>query len=390
MRSYAPSTISRAAFASLLLTIASACNPLKESNCGPDPALGKTVSVDFTKGASSDFSTTGGPVTYDPVKGAVLSVTAPGIAPTLISNWYILFGQMTIVMQTAPSTGMISSAILQSDDLDEIDWEILGHTPTVAQTNFFGKGLTTSYDREQDVTATTSQTAFNTYTIDWNADRIIWSVNGVAERTLTSDYVASSDDAGQYPQTPMQVKIGPWAGGDPGTNQPGTVTWAGGEIDWTMGPFDMYVKSLTVTDYSTGSEYAYPASGFTGDYTQLRAVNGAIGAHNTAGNGIVESSPVSSGSASSSSQVRSTSTLNNPVYLPRTSTASINTASQEPAHTGYPWVPLYATSTLNTALTTPTSFVSHPIMQASSACSHLPSFLLTLTALSLAFAMNVI
>ena len=207
MKTYTPS-LSAGAVASLLLTIVSACNPLKDAGCTPsNPALGKTVTADFTKGASSDFSTTGGPVTYNS-NGAQLSVTAAGIAPTLISNWYIMFGRVEVVMQTAPGVGMVSSAILQSDDLDEIDWEILGATPAIAQTNYFGKGLTLTYDREMDVPAPTSQTAFNTYLIDWDSERITWSVNGVIERTLLA-----ANAGNQYPQSPMQIKVGPWAGG---------------------------------------------------------------------------------------------------------------------------------------------------------------------------------
>ncbi|CAJ2500838.1 Uu.00g036910.m01.CDS01 [Anthostomella pinea] len=54
-------------------------------------------------------------------------------------------------MQTAPGIGVISSAVLMSDDLDEIDWEFSGNdfgqsTPTL-QTNWFGKGITGIWDR---------------------------------------------------------------------------------------------------------------------------------------------------------------------------------------------------------------------------------------------------
>ena len=43
-------------------------------------------------------------------------------------------------MRAAPGTGIVSSAILQSDDLDEIDWEWIGGSSTKAQSNYFGKG----------------------------------------------------------------------------------------------------------------------------------------------------------------------------------------------------------------------------------------------------------
>lgn len=36
-------------------------------------------------------------------------------------------------MTAAPGTGVVSSAILESDDLDEIDWEWLGGEPANVQ-----------------------------------------------------------------------------------------------------------------------------------------------------------------------------------------------------------------------------------------------------------------
>ena len=41
-----------------------------------------------------------------------------------------------------------------------------------------------------------------------------------------------------YPQTPVNVRIGIWAGGDP-ANDPGTIEWSGGETDYSAGPFTM-------------------------------------------------------------------------------------------------------------------------------------------------------
>lgn len=55
-----------------------------------------------------------------------------------------------------------------------------------------------------------------------------------------------------YPQSPMNIRIGVWAGGDP-TNNAGVIEWAGGETDYTKSPYPMYVKSVNVQDYSTGS-----------------------------------------------------------------------------------------------------------------------------------------
>jgi len=55
----------------------------------------------------------------------------------------------------------------------------------------------------------------------------------------------------------MYVKIGIWAGGDPTENSNGTVQWAGGETEYSDGPFTMVVQSIEIEDFSSGSSYTY-------------------------------------------------------------------------------------------------------------------------------------
>lgn len=119
----------------LLLTLVSCasaqtytdCNPT-EKTCPSDNALGKTITVDFTKGASDQFTVaTGTNLTYDSTKGAAFSISADGEAPTISSAWYIFFGKVEVVTQAAPGTGIVSSFVLESDDLDEIDWVCLSN-----------------------------------------------------------------------------------------------------------------------------------------------------------------------------------------------------------------------------------------------------------------------
>lgn len=38
------------------------------------------------------------------------------------SNFYIFFGVVSTVMKAAPGQGIISSIVMESDDLDEVDW----------------------------------------------------------------------------------------------------------------------------------------------------------------------------------------------------------------------------------------------------------------------------
>ncbi|KAL6711721.1 transglycosylase [Coniothyrium glycines] len=260
------------ASASLFTTAAaqtwSNCNPILRTDCPPDSALGRTVNIDLTS-ASDSFTPQGNP-TYGS-DGVSFTVAKSGDSPQLTSKWYIMFGKVDIVVQAAPGAGIVSSFVLQSDTLDEIDWEWLGADPDQVQTNYFGSknfGSTTTYNRGAFHRDLNSQGGFKKYTITWTPDQIVWQIEGETVRTLEP---ANANN--QYPQTPMQVKFGAWSGGDP-ANAPGTIEWAQGPTDYTKGPFTMKVRSIMVQDYSTGTQYVYgDQSGTAGS---IQAVGGSI------------------------------------------------------------------------------------------------------------------
>lgn len=179
-------------------------------------ALGKSVDVDFTQGQSNDFKAVGSP-TYDE-NGVGFSVSQQGDAPLIQSNWYIMFGRVEFKIKAAPGTGIVSSAVLQSDDLDEIDWEWLGGNNDLVQSNYFGKGITDSYNRGATHDDQGNHDDFHTYTVDWTSEQIVWSIDDSPVRSLTPD----DAESGQYPQTPMMIRVGVWAGGDP-SNPEGTI-----------------------------------------------------------------------------------------------------------------------------------------------------------------------
>lgn len=256
----------------------SGCNPTLQANCPSDPALGRSVSIDFTSGASSEFTAQGNP-TYSS-EGVSFTVSEAGDAPQLISNWYIMFGKYEITMKAAPGAGIVSSSVLLSNDLDEIDWEWLGAQDGEVQTNYFGKGQTTTYDRATVVDVSDTQGSWHTYTVEWTDSQIVWSVDGSTVRTLQA-----SDASGMFPQTPCQLKFGSWSGGSPG-NPAGTISWAQGPTDFSNGPFTMVVSSISVVDYSTGSSYSYGNE--SGAWASIESdggrVNGNVG-------GSIASSP---------------------------------------------------------------------------------------------------
>ncbi|KAI9376217.1 concanavalin A-like lectin/glucanase domain-containing protein [Aspergillus egyptiacus] len=248
------------------------CNPM-EQTCPPDPAFGTSASYDFTKGPSNDFTEVGSP-TYGS-DGAEFTVSKQGDSPLIQSKWYIMFGHVEFVIKAAPGVGIVSSAVLQSDNLDEIDWEWLGGNNVYVQTNYFGKGNTDNYNRAATHENPGNQDSFHTYTIDWTSSQIVWQIDGKTVRVLTPD----AAEADHYPQTPMMVKVGVWAGGDPNNSQ-GTIQWAGGVTDYSDGPFSMYLKSLKVTDYSTGKSYTYGDK--SGSWGSIISDGGAINGNDAA------------------------------------------------------------------------------------------------------------
>ncbi|GIK04884.1 copper resistance protein [Aspergillus viridinutans] len=231
----------------------SSCNPL-EKTCPSNKGLAaSSYTVDFTsKSALAQWEVTAGSVPVGP-QGAEFTVAKKGDSPTIDTSFYFFYGKAEVVMKAAPGTGIVSSIVLESDDLDEVDWEVLGGDTTQVQTNYFGKGDTTTYDRGTFVSVATPQETFYTYTINWTKDAITWSINGAVVRTLTYN---DAKGGTQFPQTPMRLRLGTWAGGDP-SNPKGTIQWAGGETDYSKSPYTMYVKSVHIENANPAESYTY-------------------------------------------------------------------------------------------------------------------------------------
>ena len=127
-----------------------------------------------------------------------------------------------------------------------------------------GKGNTTSYDRAAWSAASDTQSTSHNYTIAWTSSATTWLVDDVAIRTLNyADAVAGKN----YPQTPMNIRIGIWAGGD-SSNDEGTIEWAGGATDYADGPFTMYLEKVEVVNENPGASYEY--GDLTGDYASIK------------------------------------------------------------------------------------------------------------------------
>lgn len=67
------------------------------------------------------------------------------------------------------------------------------------------------------------------------------------------------------------------------------VDWAGGLTDYSQGPFKMYLKSMTVTDYSTGISYSYGDK--TGSWESIVANGGKVNGNSGAEPASTQSAP---------------------------------------------------------------------------------------------------
>lgn len=228
---------------------------MEKSDCPVDTGLGvRNYTIDFTQSIMSSrvWNATAGSVTYGD-EGAKFTVAQRGDSPTVQTNFYIFFGQVEVIMKAATGQGIVSSIVLESDDLDEVDWEWIGGNDSYAETNYFGKGNTTSYDRAIWFPVSQPQEEFHNYTTDWSAEKLDWYIDGQLVRSLP---YAAANGGNNYPQTPCNVRLGIWAGGDP-SNSKGVIEWAGGSVDYNKGPYTMTVKSVRISDAHNGTQYKY-------------------------------------------------------------------------------------------------------------------------------------
>ena len=98
------------------------CNPLQKT-CPADAGTTESkLDFDFTQSSGlSRWTTTAGSVSTGS-NGAVFTINKRGDAPTIETDFYIFYGEISVTMQAAPGTGIVSSIVFESDDLDEIDW----------------------------------------------------------------------------------------------------------------------------------------------------------------------------------------------------------------------------------------------------------------------------
>lgn len=141
------------------------------------------------------------------------------------------------------------------------------------------------------------QESVHTYTVDWSKDAISWIIDGKKVRTVNYE---DAKGGSRFPQTPMKLRLGIWAGGDPDNGQ-GTIEWAGGVTDYTQAPFTMYVESVKITNKTPAGSYKY--SDNSGSYDSIKTSKSTESSTTSSDS----SSSTTSSSSSTSTDASSTS-----------------------------------------------------------------------------------
>ncbi|KAL2860779.1 glycoside hydrolase family 16 protein [Aspergillus lucknowensis] len=246
------------------------CNPTKE-DCEPNPALGTDYTWYMNETLNDKiWNTTNGEIVSGD-EGAEFTIAAKLQSPTIQSTFYIFFGVVESLVKMAPGKGIVSSVVLQSDDLDEIDWEWVGYNTTEIQTNFYSKGVK-DFNNGEFFYVENADTEFHNYTTYWDQDKLEWWVDNKLLRTLTYDEAKNKSTGDSiFPQTPCNVRIGIWPAGDE-SNSEGTIEWAGGEVNYDEGPYTMTVAQVRVHDFHTGKEYEYGDN--SGTWQSINVISG--------------------------------------------------------------------------------------------------------------------
>jgi beta-glucanase (GH16 family) len=261
-------------FGGCLAQTFTSCDPLN-STCPADPALGTTYNVTFDASMTQlDANlwnvTAGSQLIQFSANGTEFSISESGQSVTVETTFYIFWGTVEVMMQAASGQGIISTFDMLSNDLDEIDLEIMGGNHSFVETNWYGEG-NQSQRNSIYYPVDGPQDRMHNYTFDWNQDQLQWIIDGNVVRTLP--YASP----GLYPQTPSRMRIGIWAGGD-ASEPEGVIEWAGGLVNWNQGPFTMTVQSIKITDGSTNtSTYSY--TDHTGSWKSIKAVLGESAAY---------------------------------------------------------------------------------------------------------------
>ncbi|OLL25654.1 putative glycosidase [Neolecta irregularis DAH-3] len=250
------------------------CDPLASfslQSCVPMPvcksgsfalaSLDRVASISDFLGdpTKADFVAQGTPLSYQ--NGTLLTMPKNSVGTVLSWTRYMWYGKVSAAMRSSRGQGVVTSFMYRlslslltsstmSDVHDEVDWEFVGNDLQQAQSNFYWQAVLnctslsvshlTPDTNSGNHSISDSFATTHTYTIDWSPEVLKWDIDGQTVRTLNKvDTYNATTGNFQYPQTPSRIQFSLWPGGL-ASNAPGTIKWAGGEIDWNSQDIQKY------------------------------------------------------------------------------------------------------------------------------------------------------
>lgn len=178
---------------------------------------------DYSPTAGADFVVSG---SYALVGDTItLKMSKPATGTSMYSTKYVTYGRVSADVKTSRTGGVVTSFILQAQDLDEIDFEWVGYNLSSTQTNWFKYGQFPPPPQTNAVYLPSQDTyaGFHTYTVDWSPKRIQWLIDGRIVREQ------NTGNPGLFPSSASRVGFGIWDGG---SGAEGTRQWSGGPVNF--------------------------------------------------------------------------------------------------------------------------------------------------------------
>lgn len=164
---------------------------------------------------------------------ALIIMEKESYGTVLASTRAVWYGKVSTRMKTSHGAGVVSAFILMSGSKDEIDYEFIGSDLEHAQSNYYYQGFL-DHSHSEKVGVSDTHDYYHTFEIDWQPEVIHWSIDGVAIRSLKrEDTFNKTTGKYHFPQTPSTIYLSLWPGGS-SKNEQGTISWAGGPINWKM------------------------------------------------------------------------------------------------------------------------------------------------------------
>jgi len=212
--------------------------------------------------SSTNWVSSGIPVVYNN-EALLLTMAQSTVGTLLTSTHYVWYGKISATMTSSQGKGVVTAFIMMSDVKDEIDFEFVGENVGDVQSNYYFQGIT-DYGNMLKLDVDNTRSNVHTYTVDWQPDQLTWAVDGKVLRTLKkSDTYNSTDNTYHYPQSPSKIQLSLWPAGLP-SNGEGTITWAGGLVDWNSGYMQNGYYYAMVSDVTV--ECYNPPSGWNNNF----------------------------------------------------------------------------------------------------------------------------